>query len=167
MPGLSTPPGARRLPSLRTLPTSVDCVLSMASPEHFWPKLRFSALRLKTAAVFGSIDYDLRLHSASSTPPRCASVAWRSIPSALVNYLHTYIPTLPRHLRLCLRCRVRSHSGVPRNLRLLFRAVDAMPPHSILRSARAVNLRAPPTHRGSCHCHSVRRHPFIIRDERI
>lgn len=28
-----------------------------------------------------------------------------------------------------------------RNLRLLFRAVDAMPPHSILRSARADNLR--------------------------
>lgn len=69
MPGLSTPPGARRLPSLRTLPTSVDCVLSIASPEHFWPRLRFSALRLKTAAVFGSIDCSLRLHSASSTPP--------------------------------------------------------------------------------------------------
>ena len=69
MPGLSTPPGARRLTSLRTLPTSVDCALSIASPEHFWPRLRYSPLRLKTAAVFGSIDCSLRLHSASSTPP--------------------------------------------------------------------------------------------------
>lgn len=69
MPELSTPPGARRLPSLRTLPTSVDCALSIASPEHFWPRLRYSPLRLKTAAVFGSIDCSLRLHSASSTPP--------------------------------------------------------------------------------------------------
>lgn len=33
-------------------------------------------------------------------------------------------PLYPRHLRLRLRCRVRSHSSVPRNLRLLFRAVD-------------------------------------------
>lgn len=69
MPGLSTPPGARRLTSLRTLPTSVDCALSIASPEHFWPRLRYSPLRLKTAAVFGSIDCSFRLHSASSTPP--------------------------------------------------------------------------------------------------
>lgn len=50
-------------------PYVVDCVLSIASPEHFWPRLRFSALRLKTAAVFGSIDCSFRLHSASSTPP--------------------------------------------------------------------------------------------------
>lgn len=41
----------------------------IAASEHFWPRLRFSALRLKTAAVFGSIDCSLRLHSASSTPP--------------------------------------------------------------------------------------------------
>lgn len=57
------------MPSLRTLPTSVDCVLSIASPDHFWPRLRYSPLRLKTAAVFGSIDCSLRLHSTSSTPP--------------------------------------------------------------------------------------------------
>lgn len=69
MPELSTPPGVRRLPSLRTLPPSADCVLSIASPEHFWPRLRYSPLRLKTAAVFGSIDCSFRLHSASSTPP--------------------------------------------------------------------------------------------------
>ena len=39
---------------------------SLASPviadsEHFWPRFRFSPLRLKTAASFGSRDYDLRL----------------------------------------------------------------------------------------------------------
>ena len=39
---------------------------SLASPviadsEHFWPRFRCSPLRLKTAASFGSRDYDLRL----------------------------------------------------------------------------------------------------------
>ena len=98
-----------------------------------------------------------------------AALRWHGAPFRLHSqtiFTPTF-PLYPRHLRLRLRCRVRSHSGVSRNLRLLFRAVDAMPPLSILRSARADNLRAPPTHRGSCHCHSVRWLPFIIRDERI
>lgn len=37
------------------------------------------------------------------------------------------------------------------------RLVDAVPLLSILRSARAANLHVPPTHIGSCPCHSVRR----------
>lgn len=96
-----------------------------------------------------------------------AALRWHGAPFRLHSqtiFTPTF-PLYPRHLRLLLRCRVRSHSGVPRNLRLLFRAVDAMPPHSILRSARVVNLRAPPTHIGSCHCHSVRRLlSFIVCD---
>ena len=73
MSGLLTPPGVWRLPSLRTLPPSVDCVLSIGSPKHFWPRLRCSPLRLKTASAFGSIDCSLRLHSASSMPPSLCS----------------------------------------------------------------------------------------------
>lgn len=47
---------------------------SLASPviaasEHFWPRLRFSPLRLKTAASFGSRDYDLRLALRFSPTP--------------------------------------------------------------------------------------------------
>lgn len=66
-----------------------------------------------------------------------------------------------------LRCRPASVPLSTRNLRLLFRLVDAVPLLSILRSARAANLHVPPTHRGCCPCHSVRRLHFIIRDERI
>ena len=46
-------------------------------------------------------------------------------------------PLYPRHLRLRLRRRVRSHYSVPRNLRLLFRAVDDVLPRSILHYAPA------------------------------
>ena len=73
--------------------------------EHRWSRLRFSPLRLTTAAVFGSINCALQFHSASSTtPPRrfgCRSVpplcygSWRFIASTVTNYLHTSIPTLP------------------------------------------------------------------------
>ena len=73
-----------------------------------------------------------------------------------------YIPAFPDTAPTS-RGRAASIPSPTRNLRLLFRAVDAMPLLSILRSARAANLRAPPTHRGSCHCHSVRRLPFIYR----
>lgn len=34
---------------------------AIADSEHFWPRLRCSTLRLKTAAAFGSRDYALRL----------------------------------------------------------------------------------------------------------
>lgn len=105
--------------------------------EHRWSRLRCSPLRLTTAAVFGSIDCALQFHSASSTtPPRrfgCRSVPPRHLRSVTARGapLHLRLQTIftppfplyPRHLRLCLRCRVRSHSSVPRNLRLLFRPV--------------------------------------------
>lgn len=47
---------------------------SLASPviadsEHFWPRLRCSPLRLKTAASLGSRDYDLRLALRLSPTP--------------------------------------------------------------------------------------------------
>ena len=163
MPGLSTPPGARRLPSLRTLPTSVDCVLSIASPEHFWPRLRFSALRLKTTAVFGSIDCSLRLHSASSTPP---SLCYGGMA------LHS---GCTRKLSLATTFRL---SPTP----LLCRGVGPLPfhrqpetsacysgPSMPCRRSPSSGRRKPsisallPTHRGNCHCHSLRRLPFIYR----
>ena len=56
-----------------------------------------------------------------------------------------------------LRCRPASVPLSTRNLRLLFRLVDAVPLLSVLRSARAASLHVPPTHRGCCPCHSVRR----------
>lgn len=129
--------------------------------EHRWSRLRFSPLRLTIAAVFGSIDCALQFHSASSTtPPRrfgCRSVPPRHLRSVTARgaSLHLRLQTIftlpfplyPRHLRLCLRCRVRSHSSVPRNLRLLFRPVRTgiRTPSS---NRRTADIRHhPPTHK--------------------
>lgn len=49
----------------RSFPQSLASPVIAAS-EHFWPSLRFSPLRLKNAASFGSRDYDLRLPYAYS-----------------------------------------------------------------------------------------------------
>lgn len=129
--------------------------------EHRWSRLRFSPLRLTTAAVFGSIDCALQLHSASSTtPPRrfgCRYVPPRHLRSVTARGATFHLrlqtiftlpfPLYPRHLRLCLRCRVRSHSSVPRNLRLLFRPVRTgiCTPSSNRRTAAI--RHHPPTHK--------------------
>lgn len=83
---------------------------------------------------------------ASATPSLCYG-SWRYIASSVTNYLHTSIPTFPRHLRLRLRCRVRSHFSVPRNLRLLFRPVRTgiFTPSSNRRTAAI--RHHPPTHK--------------------
>lgn len=143
------------------LPTSSVCCLHPCKSEHRWSKLRCSPLRLTTAAGAGSRDCALRFHSASSTtPPRrfgCRSVPPRHLRSVTARgaSLHLRLQTIftlpfplyPRHLRLCLRCRVRSHSSVPRNLRLLFRPVRTgiRTPSSNRRTAAI--RHHPPTHK--------------------
>lgn len=163
MSGLSTPPGARRLPSLRTLPASVDCVLSIASPEHFWPRLRCSPLRLKTAAVFGSIDCSLRLHSASSTPPslRYGGMALHSGYTRKLSLATTF--------RLSPTPLLRRGVGPPPFHRQPETSACNSGPSIPCRRSPSSGRRKPtisalhPTHGGSCHCHSVRRLPFIYR----
>ena len=49
----------------RSFPQSLASPVIAAS-EHFWPRLRCSPLRLKTASAFGSRDYSLRLPYAYS-----------------------------------------------------------------------------------------------------
>lgn len=162
MPGLSTPPGARRLPSLRTFPMSVDCVLSIASPEHFWPRLRFSALRLKTAAIFGSIDCSFRLHSASSTPPslRYGGMALHSGCTRKLSLATTF--------RLSPTPLLRRGVGPPPFHRQPETSACYSGPSMPCRRSPSSGRRKPtisalfPTHRGRCHCHSVRRLPFHI-----
>lgn len=51
----------------RPLITSVACIPGIADSEHFWPRLRCSPLRLKTASAFGSIDCRLRSLQSSVT----------------------------------------------------------------------------------------------------
>lgn len=50
----------------RSLPQSLASPVIAAS-EHFWPRLRCSPLRLKTASAFGSIDCSLRSLQSSVT----------------------------------------------------------------------------------------------------
>lgn len=87
---------------------------------------------------------------ASATPPRhLRSVTARgaSLHLRLQTIFTLPFPLYPRHLRLCLRCRVRSHSSVPRNLRLLFRPVRTgiRTPSSNRRTAAI--RHHPPTHK--------------------
>ena len=42
---------------------------NIVNSEHLWPRFRFSPLRLKTASVCGSRDYDLRLALRFSPTP--------------------------------------------------------------------------------------------------
>ena len=57
---VSTPPGTRlALEFDRSFRRSLSSPV-FANSEHFWLRLRFSPLRLKTVAVFGSIDCALR-----------------------------------------------------------------------------------------------------------
>ena len=160
IPGLSTPPGARRLPSLRTLPTSVDCVLSIASPEHFWPRLRCSALRLKTAAVFGSIDCSLRLYSASATPPSL-SYGGMALHSVCNRKLSLATP-----FRLSPTPLLR-HGFVPPTFhRQPETSACYSGPSMPCRRTPSSGRREPtisalyPAHLGNCHCHSIRRLTF-------
>ena len=109
----------------------------LTGPSIFGRGSALRRIRLKTAAVFGSIDCALQFHSAfPTTPPRrfsCRSVPPRLLRSVTARgaSLHLRLQTIftlpfplyPRHLRLCLRCRGRSHSSVSRNFRLLFRPV--------------------------------------------
>ena len=58
---------------------------SLASPviaasEHFWPRLRFSPLRLKTASAFGSIDCSLRSLQSSVTSLASCGFTTASVP---------------------------------------------------------------------------------------
>ena len=143
--------------------------VSRLRPKHRQPRAFLAEAPLLSASAKNRCG--IRVDRLFPPPPfrflhaTFAALRWHGAPFRLHSQtiFTPPFPLYPRHLRLRLRCRVRSHSGVPRNLRLLFRAVDAMPPLSILRSARADNLRTPPTHRGRCHCHSVRRLPFICR----
>ena len=128
--------------------------------EHRWSRLRFSPLRLTTAAVFGSIDCALQFHSASSTtPPRrygCRSVPPRHLRSVAVRGapLHLRLQTIfdgyalafPRH-RSCVTVSVRFAPLSTRNLRLLFRPVRTgiFTPASNRRTAAI--RHHPPTHK--------------------
>lgn len=109
--------------SFRVRASLVEAPLLSASTND---RCGFRVDRLRPAISF-------RFLHDTSTPFRCRSVATRHLRSVTARGapLHLRLQTIftlpfplyPRHLRLCLRRRVRSHSSLPRNLRLLFRPV--------------------------------------------
>ena len=133
--------------SFRVRASLVEAPLLSASTND---RCGFRVDRLRPAIPF-------RFLHDTSTPLRCRSVPPRHLRSVTARgaSLHLRLQTIftlpfplyPRHLRLCLRRRVRSHSSVPRNLRLLFRPVRTgiCSPASNRRTAAI--RHHPPTHK--------------------
>lgn len=138
--------------------------LYIADSEHRWSRLRCSPLRLTTAAVFGSIDCDLRLAYAFRRHHSCVTVSARSVCTCnhkLSSHLHFHFTPKPPATPTDSG---RSNSSVPRNLRLLFRAVDDGMPRFLLHSPLShTDSHAPPTHRGRSRQHSTPSATLVIR----
>ena len=86
---------------------------------------------------------------------------------AVIKLFDGYTLRLARHLRLRLRWRPASVSLSTRNLAFCYSGSSMPCRCSPSSGRRRPAISTPSPHRGSCHCHSVRRLHFIIRDERI
>ena len=132
------------------------------TPSIFWSWFRFTPLRLKNR--FGLRVDRLRPAPSPTLSRHPSCVRGPDAPARLrpQTIFTLPFPLYPRHLRLRLRCRVRSHYSVPRNLRLLFRAVDAGLLRSLLHSHGCHTVsNVPPTRRGRSRLHPSLRHvPF-------
>jgi hypothetical protein len=153
---LSTPPGTWLLQwHLTAHSFSRSHPQSSPPPSIFWSWFRFAPLRLKNRS---GLRVDRLRPTPSPTLSRHPSCVRGSDAPARLRPQTIFtlpFPLYPRHLRLRLRCRVRSHSSVPRNLRLLFRAVDAVLPRSFLHSHGChTDSNVLPTHRGRSRLHS-------------
>ena len=144
--------------------------LYIANSEHRWSRLRCSPLRLTTASVFGSIDCARRLACAfrRHRVPCGLTVSARSVCTCnhkLSSHLHFHFPPKPPAAPTDSG---RSNSSVPRNLRLLFRAVDDGMLRFLLQSPLShTDSHAPPTHRGRSRQHSKPPAVLIGRLRRI
>ena len=139
---------------------------SNPSPKHFWPRLRCTSLRLKTAAVFGPIDCALRLVLRFTPTPLLRHGVGRV---CLRLWLQTisdgYVPAQSRHLRK-LRGRALSLRCQPATYACYFRLVLAAALLSFLWSAQAVAFLVPPTQRRLMNARSLAYGTrFIVRRE--
>ena len=162
----------------RTSPFSTPQPQSLPSPSIVGRRLHKFRLRLTTASVCGTIDCSLRLPTlipdtapSSRCRARCLNLRSQTISAFPFRCL---IPTPPASLRR----RAQLHFNPVRNLRLLFRLVNADLLLSELRSARSPYTRlvalSPqttkaasrlPTHRGIADGISTHGNPSsIVRD---
>ena len=148
------PPGWWRMSAILTsIRPPIDAYI-LTGPSIFGRGSALRRIRLKTAAVFGSIDCALQFHSAfPTTPPRrfsCRSVPPRHLRSVTARgaSLHLRLQTIfdgyalafPRH-RSCVTVSVRFRSAVNPKPPLAIPTRKDRYPHSVLQSE---HYRHPP-----------------------
>ena len=127
--------------------TNTPCV-SRLRPKHRQPRAFLAEAPLLSASAKNRCS--IRVDRLFPPPPfrflhaTFAALRWHGTPFRLHSQtiFGDYIPAFP-DTAPASRGRAASIPSPTRNLRLLFWAVDTMPPLSILRSAQAVNLRTP------------------------
>lgn len=143
MPGLSTPTRSTEIAVFTNTP-----YVSRLRPKHRQPRAFLAEAPFLCASAKNRCG--LRVDRLFPPPPfrflhaTFAMLRWHGAPLRLHSQtiFGDYIPAFP-DTAPASRGRAASIPSPTRNLRLLFRAVDAMPPLSILRSAQADNLRTP------------------------
>ena len=140
----------------RPLITSVACIPGIADSEHFWPRLRFSPLRLKTASAFGSIDCSLRSLQSSVT-----SLASCGFTAASTPYDHKLSSHFHSHFTPDTSGCAYGVGFVPITVCPETSACFSEPSMTCCRAPSSItHLRhtdslAPPTHRGGSRLHST------------
>lgn len=146
---------------------------SLASPviadsEHFWPRLRCSPLRLKTASAFGSIDCSL--HSLQSSVTSLASCGFTTASTPCGHKLSSHFHS---HFSPDTSGCAYGVGFVPITVCPETSACFSEPSMSCCRAPSSIthlrhtDSRAPPTHRGRSRLHSTppaRSLPYIVRD---
>lgn len=152
----------------RPLIPSVACIPVIADSEHFWPRLRCSPLRLKTASAFGSIDCSL--HSLQSSVTSLASCGFTT---ASTPYGHKLSSHFHSHFSPDTSGCAYGVGFVPITVCPETYACYSEPSMTCCRAPsyishlRHPDSRAPPTHRGRSRLHSTpppRSPPYIVRD---
>ena len=146
---------------------------SLASPviadsEHFWPRLRCSPLRLKTASAFGSIDCSL--HSLQSSVTSLASCGFTTASTHCGHKLSSHFHS---HFSPDTSGCAYGVGFVPITVCPETSACFSEPSMSCCRAPSSIthlrhtDSRVPPTHRGRSRLHStptVHSSPYIVRD---
>ena len=155
----------------RPLIPSVACIPVIAGSEHFWPRLRCSPLRLKTASAFGSID--CCLHSLQSSVTSLASCGFTTASTPCGHKLSSHFHS---HFSPDTSGCAYGVGFVPITVCPETSACFSEPSMTCCRAPSSIShlchtdSRAPPTHRGRSRLHSTpsaRSSPSIVCDAHI
>ena len=150
----------------RSFPQSLASHI-IADSEHFWPRLRFSPLRLKTASAFGSIDCSL--HSLQSSVTSLASCGFTaaSAPCGYKLSSHFHSHFTPDTSGCAYGVGFVPITVCPEPYACFSEpSMTCCRAPSSITHLRHTDSRAPPTHRGRSRLHSTspaRSSPYIVR----